>query len=231
MNNNFWYYIYPRKVIDDLDKKLKIGKSNMTGVFFLNFRFFSSLIIFFMLLYMFDWGFLLSPIISFVYYKTITYYLVEIPINKRKSNLEYNAMEFFEVMTLSLESGKSIVDSIKIATKNVNNDLSNEFKKVLDEMKYGKGLNEALDSLRERIPSEEVNSIILHISESNTLGNDIVEDIYTQIDYIRDKQVLKIKAIINKIPIKVSIISVLFYIPLILLLILTPVIIEYMNFN
>ena len=140
-------------------------------------------------------------------------------------------MEFFEVMTLSLESGKSIVDSIKIATKNVNNDLSNEFKKVLDEMKYGKGLNEALDSLRERIPSEEVNSIILHISESNTLGNDIVEDIYTQIDYIRDKQVLKIKAIINKIPIKVSIISVLFYIPLILLLILTPVIIEYMNFN
>lgn len=231
MKNNFWYYIYPRKVIDDLDKKLKIGKSNMTGVFFLNFRFFSSLIIFFMLLYMFDWGFLLSPIISFVYYKTITYYLVEIPINKRKSNLEYNAMEFFEVMTLSLESGKSIVDSIKIATKNVNNDLSNEFKKVLDEMKYGKGLNEALDSLRERIPSEEVNSIILHISESNTLGNDIVEDIYTQIDYIRDKQVLKIKAIINKIPIKVSIISVLFYIPLILLLILTPVIIEYMSFN
>ena len=231
MKNNFWYHIYPRNIVDDLNKKLKMGKSNITGVFFLNFRLLSSLIVFFVLLYMLDWGFLLSPVLTFIYYKLITYYLVDVPINKRKDNLEYNAMEFFEVMTLSLESGKSIVDSIGVATKNVDNDLSNEFKIVLDEIKYGKGLNEALDSLRERIPSEEVNSIILHISESNTLGNDIIEDIYTEIDYIRDKQVLKIKAIISKIPIKVSIISVLFYIPLILLLILTPVIIEFMNLN
>ncbi|MBR4262848.1 MAG: type II secretion system F family protein [Bacilli bacterium] len=231
MKNKFWYYIYPRKKIEEFEKKLKMGKSNMSSIFFLNFRTFSSLIIFFMLLYMLDWGYLLSPIITFIYFKLITYYLIEIPINKRKDNLEYNAMEFFEVMALSLESGKSIVDSIEVATINVDNDLSNEFKITLEEMKYGKGLNEALDSLRERIPSDEVNSIILHISESNTLGNDIIEDIYTQIDYIRERQVLKIKAIINKIPVKVSVISVLFYIPLILLLILTPVIIEYLKLS
>ncbi len=231
MRNSFWYHIYPRKKVEELNKKLKMGKSDVSGIFFLNFRIISSLIIFLVLLYIFDWGFLISPILTFIYYKALYYFLVEVPIKKREEELEYNAMEFFEVMALSLESGKSIKSSIEVATENVNNDLSNEFKIALEEMKYGKGLNEVLDSLRERLPSDEVNSIILHISESNTLGNDIIEDIYNQIDYIRDRQVLKIKAIINKIPIKVSVISVLFYIPLIMLLILTPVIIEYLKLN
>ena len=231
MNNRFWSYIYPRKTIREIDNKLKMAKKEYGAVFFLNFRTFSSLIIFFVLLYMLDWGYLISPIVTFIYYKAIYYLLIDVPIKKRRDELEYNAMEFFEVMALALESGKSIKDSIEVAVTNVNNELSKEFKIVLEEMKYGKGLDEALDSLRERLPSDEVNSIILHITESNSLGNDIIKDIYNQIDYIRDRQVLKIKAIINKIPIKVYVISVLFYIPLILLLVLTPVIIEYLKIN
>ena len=47
-----------------------------------------------------------------------------------------------------------------------------------------------------------------------------------QVDYLRDKQIMEVKEQINKIPNKVSIISVVFIIPLILLIILGPFIIN-----
>ena len=51
---------------------------------------------------------------------------------------------------------------------------------------------------------------------------------YNQIEFLRDKQILEIKGQINKIPNKISIISVLFILPLILILVLGPFIISYL---
>ena len=51
---------------------------------------------------------------------------------------------------------------------------------------------------------------------------------YNQLDFLKDKQIMDIKAQINKIPNKISIFSVLFFIPLILLIILGPVLIDFL---
>ena len=96
-------------------------------------------------------------------------------------------------------------------------------------MRFGKSLNEALENLKLRIPSDTINNIILNISQSNIFGNSIVETMYNQIDYIRDRQILNAKAVISKIPVKVSVISVIFFIPLIALLILSPIIIQFLS--
>jgi len=52
---------------------------------------------------------------------------------------------------------------------------------------------------------------------------------YNQIDFLRDKQILSIKEQINKIPNKVSIVSVLFVVPLILIMILGPIVINFLR--
>ena len=54
-----------------------------------------------------------------------------------------------------------------------------------------------------------------------------MENQISRIDYIRDREIQKAKGRISKIPLRVSVISVLFYIPLIMLLILSPVLIEF----
>ena len=154
-------------------------------------------------------------------------FAIDKQIEKRANKLDNEAMYFFEVLTLSLETGRNLKTALEITSNNIDNELSDEFKRMLEEVKYGKGLSEALDSLKLRIPSETINNIILNISQSNIFGNSIIETMYNQIDYIRDKQIMNTKAIINKIPLKVSVVSVLFIIPLILLLILSPVIIDY----
>ena len=115
---------------------------------------------------------------------------------------------------------------MELTCYNIDNDLSKEFQKCLFETKFGKSLMESLNDLKQRIPSETVNNIILNMTQTSVFGSSIIDTMNTQVEYLREKQIMGIKAEINKIPNKVSIISVLFIVPLILLIILGPFIIS-----
>ena len=93
-------------------------------------------------------------------------------------------------------------------------------------MKFGKTLIEALEDMKKKIPSETVNNILLNITQTNVFGNSILDTMNNQISFLREKQILEIKGEMNKIPNKVSILSVLFVVPLILLLVLGPFVIS-----
>ena len=89
----------------------------------------------------------------------------------------------------------------------------------------------ALKQMKERIPSEEVNTVLLNITQSALFGNNIIDSLNNQIDYLRDKKLLDIKGKINKMPVKISVISVIFIVPIILLIVLGPVVINFLLNN
>ena len=138
-------------------------------------------------------------------------------------------MHFFEVLTLSLETGKNLNEAFIVTVNTVDNELSDQFKEALREVKYGKSLTEALVSIQQNIPSETINNTILTLTQADVFGNSVVDTMYNQIDYLREKKKLEVKASISKVPIKISVISVLFFVPLILLLILSPILISYLK--
>ena len=70
---------------------------------------------------------------------------------------------------------------------------------------------------------------VLTLTQADVFGNSVVDTMYNQIDYLREKRKLEVKASISKVPIKISVISVLFFVPLILLLILSPILISYLK--
>ena len=78
-----------------------------------------------------------------------------------------------------------------------------------------------------RIPSDTINNVILNITQSSIFGNSILESLNNQLDYLKEKRLLEIKAEITKLPTKISVISVLFFIPIMLLIILAPVLLEF----
>ena len=150
-------------------------------------------------------------------------------IQKRIKKLDREALTFFEILTLTLESGRDLEKALEITVLNVNSELSEEFKKTLFEVKFGKSLLEALNDTKKRIPSETINNIILNITQTNIFGNKIIDTMYSQIEFLRDKQVLSIREQINKLPNKISIISVLFIVPIILLIVLGPFLISFIG--
>ena len=223
--------IYREETINNMQAKIDLlgYRDSYDAVDFLNVRVFTSLTLFFVLIYLFDSGYLLAPICTFLYYVFLPKFTIDRKISKRREKLDSEAMYFFEVLTLSLESGRSWKNALEVTSKNIDSELSIEVRKALDDMKYGKTLNEALEDLKKRIPSDTINNIILNAQQSNIFGNSIIETMYNQIDYIRDKKIMETKAKISKIPIKVSVISVIFFIPLMLLMILAPVLIDYLG--
>lgn len=229
--NNTIHKIYSNEAIEKIQKKINLlgYKNSYDAIIFMNIRTMTSILIFFVVLYFIEFGYILAPIITFLYYILLPKIIIEDKVNKRCEKLDKEAMYFFEVLTLSLETGRNLKTALEITANNVDSDLSDEFKRALDEVKYGKNLDEALEDLKLRIPSDTINNIILNISQSNIFGNSIIETMYNQIDYIRDRQIMRTKAKINKVPLKVSVISVIFFIPLLLLLILAPVIIQYIG--
>lgn len=228
MNNSLLRKIYRKKEVENIEASIKMlgERSNMDAITFISVRYFTTLVLFVFVLYTSNLGYLYAPLVSVIYYYLFHYVLIKRPIQKRTKDLDHQALYFFEILTLTLESGKNLENSLEITVFNVDSELSREFKKALFEMKFGKTLLEALEDMKKRIPSETINNILLNITQTNVFGNSILETMNNQISFLRDKQILEIKGEINKIPNKISILSVIFVVPLILLLVLGPFVIN-----
>ena len=221
--------IYNKKMIKKIDKKIRLLglSSKLDPIDFLNLRFLLCSIFFFIIMFVSDLGYILSPILTVLLYYLIGYVIIDSKIKERTSNLEGEAIHFFEVLTLSLDTGRNLEEAIRVTVSNVSGDLSLEFNEVLREVKFGKSLNEALSDMEKSIPSDNINNIVLSLSQADMSGSSVIANLYEQIDYMREKRKMEIKAEISKVPIKISVISVLFFIPLILIIILAPVFLSY----
>ena len=230
MINRFAKLFYREKTINKLNKKIKLLgiNSKYNAITFMNIRLFSSVLLFIILLIIFKYGYILAPVITYLYYRFLPNLYFDSKIKKRSKKLDKEALYFFEILALSIESGNTLTSAINSSCKSIDSCLSLEFKEVMREVSFGKSLDEALLDVKDRIPSDAVNNIILNIRESNLFGNSIIDTLYNQIDYIREKIVLEQRAYIAKLPIKISVISVLFFVPLLLLIILGPVVLKYL---
>ncbi len=222
--------IYRKKTIKKLNKKFKLLGIETNSIKFMNCRILSSLIIFVLLMIFSNKGYILGPLFAILVYISFEC-ILNYKINKRRELLNYDAIFYFQVLSLTLESGKNLQGGLELTCNGVNNSLSSEFKKTLHEVSLGKSLSDAINDMKERIPSEEVNTVLLNITQSALFGNNIIDSLNNQIDYLRDKKLLDIKGKINKMPVKISVISVIFIVPIILLIVLGPVVINFLLNN
>ncbi len=223
--------LYSKKYIDKLIMKVKLlGTVNMIDPYkIMVIRLATTIMIFIVMLFTSDYGYIVAPVATIVYYFGFNKIVLNDKIKKRTVKLENEAMHFFEVLTLSLETGRNLVEAIEVTTLNVDGILSLEFKEAVREVTFGKSLTEALTDMQDRIPSDTIKNIVLSLTEANLYGNSIIESLHNQIDYLREKRKLEVKGKISKIPVLISVISVLFFVPLLLILILGPVLLEFMG--
>lgn len=222
--------IYPESSIKKINKKMEllgITQTNDTTKF-LKHRIILSICGFLLFLIPLKHGYIIAPIIAILSYFGYEYLTLDLPIKTRRKKLEREAIFYFEILLLSLESGKNLYNAIEITSKNVDSELAREFQKTLNEVKIGKSFTESIRDMKKRIPSETINNAILNMTESSVYGNSIEESLKNQLDYLKEKRLLEIKGEISKLPTKISVISVLFFIPILLLIILAPVVLAFL---
>lgn len=225
-------HLYSSKVIKNIDKKYELMGIEKHGnaYNFMFARLIICILIFLLLLLFAKRGYILAPIVTIILYYLIEIFYLDTKLKRRASSLDYESLFFFQVLALTLESGKDLKGAIELTCDNIDSIVSKEFKKTINEVNFGKSLTEALTDMKKRIPSDAINSVILNITQSNIYGNNIIESLNNQIEYIRNKKMLEIKSIINKMPLKISILSVLFIIPIVLLILLGPLLIKLITY-
>ena len=223
--------IYSKKQLNEINQKLKyLGKdTKYTVTTFCLTRLIITFIAFILTIAVMDAGYIYAPFVAIICYYLFYYINITKKTKERNRKLEHEALYFFEILTLTLESGRNLENALKVTCDNVNSEISDKFKSALDEINYGKSLIEALSDLKKQISSDIIGNIILNIIQTNRFGNSILDTLYNEVDFLREKELLTAKEKINKIPNKVSIISVLFIVPLILILILGPYLIEFIS--
>lgn len=223
--------IYNKKTLNRIQNKInKLGLSaEFDTLTFLNIRLITAITLFIVIFVTFKYGYILAIFVTFLYYYLFEKMVLDNKIRERSMRLNSEAIYFFEVLTLSLQTGRNLQEAINITTNSIDSELSNEFKEAIRQTKFGKSLSESLNDMQKYIPSESINNIILALTEANIYGNSIINTLYNQVDYLREKRKLEVKARISKVPTKISIISVFFFIPLILLIILGPLLITYIS--
>lgn len=203
-----------------ISKKMKYSGTTVHPKIFIYMRLISSAILFCLLLLTSVYGYLIAPIVTTIYYNFIEYIILDLPITKRKNEIEKDSLEYFQILLLCLKGNNNIKKAINLTNEQINNSLSIEFKKVINDTKIGKTLDEALTLMKERIPSSFVINIIISLIESNRMGNNVSDSIIDQLDYIEDKRKKKIIEHYKMMPLKVAIASMVFVFMVLTLLII-----------
>ena len=191
--------LFREKDIEKIDEKIKMLGSwvKFDALTFIFLRLVTTLLVLLLFTYILSVGYIFAPFVAIVYYYLFYYILIESKIKRRIKKLDKEALDFFEILTLTLESGRNLENALEITCFNIDSELSSEFKKTLEEVKLGKSLNEALNDMKKRIPSEAINNALLNMVESNLFGNSILTSMNNQIDFLREKQMLDVKSEIS----------------------------------
>lgn len=223
--------LYRKKTIARFEKKVQLLGPNYkhSVAELLTIRFLGAILLFVGTFFLFQYGFLLAFLFVLLFYYSFEKVVLDRKIKKRTQKLEKEAIFFFEVLSISLESKSHLLHALELTAKNISGEFSDEFKKVLSEVHMGKSFTESLKSMKERMPSEAIQNLLLNLIDSNLYGSSMLSTLNTEIDYLKEKQIFETKAYISKLPIQISIVSVLFFIPILFLLILSPVLIQFFS--
>src|SRR5699024_1542922 len=98
---------------------------------FLNVRIFTSIIIFLVVLIFSSYGYILSIVFVILYYYLFERILLDEKIKKRTTKLNNEAIYFFEVLTLSLQTGRNLTEAVTITVNSIDSEISKEFKEAI----------------------------------------------------------------------------------------------------
>ena len=101
------------------------------------------------------------------------------------------------VMTNGVKVGLSVVQSMERAVKNIGGPLGQEFQLVLNKVRLGMSVEEALTEMEARMNRQDVTMMVIAINILKETGGNIAETLSVIADTIRDRQKVeqKIKAL------------------------------------
>ncbi|MFZ5352196.1 MAG: type II secretion system F family protein [Bacillota bacterium] len=152
--------------------------------------------------------------------------LIRQKILERQKEIEKTLPDIIDILTVSIEAGLSFDGAMGKLVEKMTGVLVQEFAAVLKEMKMGVSKKEALKSLIERVPVDNLITFIGAVIQADQLGVSIGNVLRIQSSLMRQKRRQKASELAMKAPIKMLFPMVFFILPTVFIILLGPVIIN-----
>lgn len=157
------------------------------------------------------------------------YYLPQYWIKRRAQSRQNEIISGFpdalDMMLVCVEAGQSLDQSIiRVARESAAGypALGEEFEMVAHEVKAGKERVMVLKDMSERIGISDVSSFVTTLVQSATFGTSVAEALRVYSAEMRDKRVMRAEEKANKLPTKLTLGTMLFTLPPLLIILIGP---------
>jgi len=150
-------------------------------------------------------------------------------ISRRQKEIRKAMPDALDLLTICVEAGLGFDAAMSKVSEKWENELSLAFARVIREVQLGKVRREALKDMAERLGIPEMTSFVAAIIQSEQLGVSMAKVLRIQSDQMRVKRRQRAEEEAHKAPVKMIIPMALLIFPSIMIIILTPAVIQIMG--
>ena len=150
-------------------------------------------------------------------------------VGERQAEIQSTLPDILDLLTISVEAGLGFEQALDRTITSIPGALSDEFARMLGEVRTGSGRATAMRALEQRVGVEEVSAFALAIVQADTFGVSISRVLRAQAEEMRIKrrQLAQVKA--QKAPVKMMIPMVFCIFPALFVIVLGPAGIQIMQ--
>lgn len=150
-------------------------------------------------------------------------------VKKHQEAIKLQLADTIDLMSVCMEAGLSFDASLVKISERMDGPLIDELMTVFRQVQLGKNRNDALKSMADASDVKELKTFVSAVTQANQLGIPITNVLDAQAEQLRMNKSEEIKEVASKVPTKMTIPTVIFILPAIILVILGPVIFSVMD--
>ncbi|VAW04061.1 Type II/IV secretion system protein TadC, associated with Flp pilus assembly [hydrothermal vent metagenome] len=150
-------------------------------------------------------------------------------ITKRLQNRQEEIQDGFpdslDMMLVCVEAGQSVDQAIVRVAKEIRGSypaLAEEYEIVAQQIKAGRDKPSVLKEMSERCGIQDISSFVTVLIQSQTYGTPIAEALRVYASEMRDKRVMRAEEKANKLPTKMTLMTMMFTVPALLIILVGP---------
>jgi len=150
-------------------------------------------------------------------------------LNRRIRLIRKMMADVVDLIVLALEAGLGFDQAVGEAVSKIKGPLSDELRRVLDEVRVGRQQADAFRAMAARVRMPELTLLVAAIDQAIRMGSGLAHSLRLQADEIRERRMAIVREKAGKLPVKMMLPLVFFIFPALFVVILGPAAIQFMS--